>query len=71
MASAIVLATSFAAAEPTVLVDVDFSEKCTAGSEDSPQMLKYTSDFTSSTGLGYTGWSVSSAAGIGQAGRFI
>ncbi len=68
MASAIVLATSFAAAEPTVLVDVDFSEKCTAGSEDSPKMLKYTSDFTSSTGLGYTGWSVSSAAGIGQAG---
>ncbi|MDE6757538.1 MAG: hypothetical protein K2J66_10440, partial [Muribaculaceae bacterium] len=53
MASAIVLATGFAAAEPTVLVDVDFSEKCTAGSEDAPQMLKYMSDFT--TGLGYTG----------------
>ena len=31
-------------------------------------MFKYSSDFTSASGLGYTGWSISSASGIGQAG---
>ena len=65
MASAIVLATGFAAAEPTVLLDVDFSEKCTAGTESEPQMFKYSFDFT---GLGFTGWQISPASGVGQAG---
>lgn len=68
MAAAIVLASGYAAAEPTVLLDVDFSEKCTAGSETTPQMFKYLSDFTGTTGLGLTGWSLSPASKLGQAG---
>lgn len=68
MAMAIVLATGSAAAEPTLLLEADFSEKCTAGSEDAPQMFKYSFDFTGSTGLGFTGWSITPASGLGQAG---
>lgn len=64
MAMAIVLATGSAAAEPTILLDVDFSEKCTAGSESEPQMYRFSSDFTKD----FTGWSLSSASAIGQAG---
>lgn len=65
MAAAIVLASGSAVAEPTVLLDVDFSETCTAGTEAEPQMFRYTFDFT---GLGFTGWSISPATGVGQAG---
>lgn len=45
MAAAIVLASGSAAAEPTVLLDVDFSETCTAGTEAEPQMFRFMSDF--------------------------
>ncbi len=65
MAAAIVLASGSAAAEPTVLLDVDFSETCTAGTEAEPQMFRYTFDFSN---LGFTGWSLSSATKVGQAG---
>ena len=65
MAAAIVLASGSAAAEPTVLLDVDFSETCTAGTEAEPQMFRYTFDFSN---LGFTGWSISPASGVGQAG---
>lgn len=68
MAMAIVFATGSAAAEPTLLLEADFSEKCTAGTEEAPQMFKYSFDFTGSTGLGFTGWSISPASGLGQAG---
>lgn len=62
--AALVLGASSLAAEPTVLLDMDFSDKCTEGSEDAPQMYKYSSDFTKV----FTGWSLSSAQAIGQAG---
>lgn len=65
MAAAIVLASGSAVAEPTVLLDVDFSETCTAGTEAEPQMFRFMSDFS---GLGFTGWSISPATGVGQAG---
>lgn len=65
MAAAIVLASGSAVAEPTVLLDVDFSEKCTAGTEAEPQMFRYMSDLV---GLGFTGWQISPASGVGQAG---
>lgn len=68
MAAAIVLASGSAVAEPTVLLDVDFSETCTAGTEAEPQMFRSSLDFTGSTGLGYTGWRISSASKLGQAG---
>lgn len=68
MCATLLFAGGLAVAETTVLLDVDFSEKCIAGSEEAPQMFKYSSDFTSASGLGYTGWSLSSASGIGQAG---
>ena len=61
----IVLGYGFAEAETSVLLDVDFSEKCTAGSENAPQMFKYSSEFSQ---LGLTGWSISPATGVGQAG---
>jgi len=64
MAAAIVLGTGFASAESTVLLDMDFSDKCTAGSDAEPQMYKYSSEFTNV----FTGWKVSSASKIGQAG---
>lgn len=65
MAAAIVLASGSAVAEPTVLLDVDFSETCTAGTEAEPQMFRYSFDFSN---LGFTGWSLSSATKVGQAG---
>ena len=61
----IVLGYGFAEAETSVLLDVDFSEKCTAGSENAPQMFKYSNEFSQ---LGLTGWSISPATGVGQAG---
>lgn len=65
MAAAIVLASGSAVAEPTVLLDVDFSETCTAGTEAEPQMFRYMSDLV---GLGFSGWQISPASGVGQAG---
>lgn len=64
MAAAIVFGIGAASAETTVLLDMDFSDKCTAGSEDAPQMFKYSSDFTSI----FSGWSPSLASALGQAG---
>lgn len=64
MATAIMLGIGCASAETTVLLDMNFSDKCTEGSEEAPQMYKYSSDFTSV----FTGWSLSSASSFGQAG---
>lgn len=62
-AAAVILGVSYASAEPTVLLEADFSE-LTAGSEDAPEMFRFTSDFTSQ----YSGWGLSSASNLGQAG---
>lgn len=62
LVAAFVLSLSAATAAETVIVDADFSI-LTAGSEESPQMFSYSSQFTTPTGL--TGWMITSA---GQAG---
>lgn len=71
LACVVAMGFGIAAAESTVLLNVDFSEKATAGSEASPQMFKYTTEITGTTGLGLSGWSVSSASKLGQAGGAI
>ena len=57
-----VSATPAFAAE-TVIVEADFST-LTAGSEESPELFKYSFNFTNATGL--TGWSYTGS--VGQAG---
>lgn len=61
LAAALVLSLSAATAAETVLAEADFST-LTAGSEESPQLFKYSFDFT-----GFTGWSIVTNK-TGQAG---
>ena len=61
LAAALVLSISAASAAETVLAEADFST-LTKGSEDAPELFKYSFDFT-----GFTGWSIVTNK-TGQAG---
>lgn len=61
LAAALVLSLSAASAAETVLAEADFST-LTKGSEDAPELFKYSFDFT-----GFTGWSIVTNK-TGQAG---
>lgn len=61
MATVLSLSAATVSAAETVLAEADFST-LTAGSEESPEIYKYSSSFT-----GYTGWSIT-AGKAGQAG---